>query len=107
MLAVKGNKAYTVSGAEARSYADQGYDVYDDKGLVMRGAGATVPLAEHEKALSRIADLEAQLEGGDKPAEPTRAQLVEQAEALGLAVPSKATKPEILALIAEARGEAE
>lgn len=42
-----------------------------------------------------------------KASEPTRAQLVEQAEALGLAVPSKATKPEILALIAEARGEAE
>lgn len=102
MLAVKGNKAYTVSGAEARSYADQGYDVYDDKGLVMRGAGATVPLAEHEKALARIAELEAQLEG--KPAEPTRAELVAKAEALGLAVPSKATKPEILALIAEATG---
>ena len=104
MLAVKGNKAYTVSGAEARSYAAQGYDVYDDKGLVMRGAGATVPLAEHEKALARIAELEAELAGGK---EPTKADLMAEAEALGIEVPGKATKADILALIGAAKAETE
>ena len=104
MLAIRGNKAYTVSGAEARSYAAQGYDVYDDKGLVMRGAGATVPLAEHEKALARIAELESELAGGK---EPTKADLVAEAEALGIEVPGKATKADILALIGAAKAETE
>ena len=42
-----------------------------------------------------------------KASEPTRAELVAKAEALGLAVPSKAPKAEILAALASARGEAE
>ena len=42
----------------------------------------------------------------EKPtAEPTRAQLVKLAEGLGIEVPSKATKAQIEALIAEAEGE--
>ena len=106
MKAYKGNRAYTLeTRAEAKAYAERGFDVYEGGKLVIRGAGRVVPAERLDAAEARIAELEAQLEG--KPAEPTRAQLVEQAEAMGLAVPSKATKPEILALIAEARGEAE
>ena len=37
MIAIKGNKAYTVAEAEAQAWAARGYDVYGDEGIVERG----------------------------------------------------------------------
>ena len=105
MIAIKANKAYTVAEAEAKSWAARGYDVYGEEGLALHGAGRTVPAEALEEAQARIAELEAQM--GGKADGPTRAKLVEEAERLGLAVPSKATKAEIAALIAQAGAEAE
>lgn len=100
MIAIKGNKAYTIAEAEASSWAARGYDVYGEEGVVERGKGSSVSRAEHDRALSRIAELEAELSAKDgKAKEPTRDELVAKAGELGVAVPSKATKADIEALI--------
>ena len=104
MIAIKGNKAYTVAEAEAKTWAARGYDVYGDEGIVERGKGSSVSREAYDKALARIAELEAELAGGK---EPTKADLVAEAEGLGIEVPGKATKAEILALIGAAKAETE
>ena len=104
MIAIKGNKAYTVAEAEAQAWAARGYDVYGDEGIVERGKGSSVSREAYDKSLARIAELEAELAGGK---EPTKADLVAEAEALGIDVPGKATKADILALIGAAKAETE
>ena len=100
MIAIKGNKAYTVTEAEAASWAARGYDVYGDEGIVKHGKGSSVSREAHEAALARIAELEAELAAkGGKAKEPTRDDLVARAAELGIEVPSKATKADIEALI--------
>lgn len=107
MIAIKGNKAYTVAEAEAKTWAARGYDVYGDEGIVERGKGSSVSREAYDKALARIAELEAEL-GAEAPGkEPTKADLVAEAEGLGIEVPGKATKAEILALIGAAKAETE
>jgi hypothetical protein len=48
MIAVKENREYTINEADAKAYAQQGYDVYDNKGNVVAwGAGKTISYAVH------------------------------------------------------------
>lgn len=61
LQARKSNKVYTVDEKQADAYAAAGYDIYDGNKLVKHAVGKTVPIAEHEKALVRIAELEKQL----------------------------------------------
>lgn len=105
MKAYKGNRAYTLgTRAEAKAYAERGFDVYEGGKLVIRGAGRVVPADLLDAAEARIAELEAELAGGK---EPTKADLVAEAEGLGIEVPGKATKADILALIGAAKAETE
>lgn len=105
MKAYKGNRAYTLeTRAEARAYAARGFDVYEGERLVMRGAGRVVPAERLDEANARIAELEAQLSGEDGR---TKAELAAEARELGIEVPGKATKAEILALIGAAKAETE
>lgn len=115
MIAVKGNKAYTIEGREAKAWAARGYDVYGDDGIVEHGSGKTVSREEHERALARIAELEEALRDLSVDAavrdgevyvldEMKRDDLVELAKRLGAEVPSKATKDQIVALIRAAEG---
>ena len=44
MKAIKANRQYTITEADVKSFAKEGYDVYDDNGnIVAYGAGKTVP----------------------------------------------------------------
>lgn len=62
MLARKDNKEYNVNELSKSEYLAKGYDICDDKGKLIEPAKtSTVPYAEHEKALARIEELEAEL----------------------------------------------
>lgn len=50
MLAVKGNREYTVSDVNQKIYQDSGYDIYGDDGkLIAYGRGKTVPYEDFVK----------------------------------------------------------
>ena len=65
MKAIKDNREYTIEEAEVRSFANEGYDIYDDSGkLVEYGAGKTVAYTAYAKlnelyeaALAELAEL--------------------------------------------------
>ena len=62
MLARKDKKEYNVNELSKSEYLAKGYDICDDKGKLIEPAKtSTVPYAEHEKALARIKELEAEL----------------------------------------------
>lgn len=66
MQARKGNKIYQIDARQIDTYTAQGYDIYEGKKLKAHAKGKTVPIAEHEKALDRIAELEKQLKDKNK-----------------------------------------
>ena len=66
LTARKGNKVYTVTEAEVEAYSAQGFDIYDGAKLKAHAKGKTVPIAEYERALAQIAELEAKAEGKKK-----------------------------------------
>ena len=52
MKAVKLNRVYTITEPEMKSYIQQGYDIIDDKGVVIAyGAGKVVSFEKHVKIL--------------------------------------------------------
>ena len=63
MKAKKSNKSYAIEPREVNSFKSQGYDIYDDNGvLIAYGDGKTVPankylelLKENEKLKEQIA----------------------------------------------------
>ncbi len=60
MKAVKANKEYAVTEAEKKGYIDQGYDIVDDDGKVVKyGRGKTVPYDEHMKVVKELENLKA------------------------------------------------
>lgn len=62
MLAVKGNREYTVSDVNQKIYQDSGYDIYGDDGKVIEyGAGKTVPYADYMKLQKENEELRAKL----------------------------------------------
>nr|DAS23483.1 MAG TPA: hypothetical protein [Caudoviricetes sp.] len=67
MKAIKDNKEYTVTNESKQHYIDTGFDIVDENGEIMEhGRGKMVSLEEHNQALERIKELEAQLKSSAK-----------------------------------------
>lgn len=67
MKAIKDNKEYTVSNESKQHYIDTGFDIVDENGdIIEYGRGKMVSLEEHNQALERIKELEAQLKSSAK-----------------------------------------
>nr|DAY01755.1 MAG TPA: hypothetical protein [Caudoviricetes sp.] len=67
MKAIKDNKEYTVTNESKQHYIDTGFDIVDENGeIVEYGRGKMVSLEEHNQALERIKELEAQLKSSAK-----------------------------------------
>ena len=50
MIAIKENRQYTITEADAQSFASEGYDIYDDNGNIVRyGVGKTVAYDKYIK----------------------------------------------------------
>jgi hypothetical protein len=65
--AIKDNKEYTVTNESKQHYIDTGFDIVDENGeIVEYGRGKMVSLEEHNQALERIKELEAQLKSSAK-----------------------------------------
>ena len=62
LQAVKANKVYDVAKDQVEQYAAMGYDVVDERGVVVRhAANKTVPYVRYEMALSEIDRLKKEL----------------------------------------------
>lgn len=60
MKAVKGNKVYTVSEEGAKTYQQQGFDIYDEDGeLLQYGAGKTVSYEEYARLKKELEEAKA------------------------------------------------
>lgn len=71
MLAVKANRQYTITDAEADGYQAQGYDILDDDGKVIKlGTGKTVTYSKYQSVVEENTALKAELEQlkAEKPA---------------------------------------
>ncbi len=67
MKAIKDNKEYTVTNESKQHYIDTGFDIVDENGEIIEyGRGKMVSLEEHNQALERIKELEAQLKSSTK-----------------------------------------
>mgnify|MGYP003083019277 FL=1 len=67
MKAIKDNKEYTVTNESKQHYIDTGFDIVDENGeIIDYGRGKMVSLEEHNQALERIKELEAQLKSSAK-----------------------------------------
>ena len=67
MKAIKDNKEYTVTNESKQHYIDTGFDIVDENGeIIDYGRGKIVSLEEHNQALERIKELEAQLKSSAK-----------------------------------------
>ena len=61
MLAVKDNRQYTITQADADYYQSQGFDILDDAGNVMAyGAGKTVAYSNYAELQTAYAALKAE-----------------------------------------------
>lgn len=54
MIAVKGNKEYTIDESQQKHYQDAGFDIIDDGEVIAYGRGKTVPYDDHMKAVQEI-----------------------------------------------------
>ena len=69
MIAIKENREYTITEADIQSFANDGYDVYDDNGnIIAYGVGKTVSFSKYmklvetnEKLQEEIIELKEQL----------------------------------------------
>ena len=68
MIAVQGNKEYTIQPEQADQYAAAGYDVYEGSKLVKHALNKTVPYAQYEKALADVERLKRELANAKKAA---------------------------------------
>ena len=60
MKAVKGNKVYTITEQEKKSYISRGFDILDDNGnTVAYGSGKTVSYDEYAKVKADLDNLKA------------------------------------------------
>lgn len=61
MIAVKGNKEYTIEQSQQKFYQDSGYDTKDDSGkIVAYGKGKTIPYGDYMKVAEDLETLKAQ-----------------------------------------------
>ena len=55
MKASKGNREYSVTEENMQHYVNEGFDIYDDDGeIIKHGKGKTVSQEEHEKLLAEL-----------------------------------------------------
>lgn len=55
MKASKGNREYSVTEENMQHYVNEGFDIYNDEGeIIKHGKGKTVSLEEHEKLLAEL-----------------------------------------------------
>nr|DAE50740.1 MAG TPA: hypothetical protein [Bacteriophage sp.] len=67
MIAVKGNKEYTIEQSQQKFYQDAGYDIKNDSGeIVAYGKGKTVAYGDYVKVVKELEALRAKKE--KKPA---------------------------------------
>ena len=60
MLAIKGNRVYTVSEQEKQAYLNRGFDIADDNGeIIEHGKGKTVSYDEYAKIKAELEKLKA------------------------------------------------
>lgn len=61
MIAVKGNKEYTIEQSQQKFYQDSGYDIKNDSGkIVAYGKGKTIPCGDYMKVAEDLETLKAQ-----------------------------------------------
>lgn len=71
MKAVKGNKVYTITEQEKKSYISRGFDILDDNGnTVAYGSGKTVSYDEYAKVKAELEKLKAT--EPEKPLKPPK-----------------------------------
>ena len=71
MKAVKGNKVYTITEQEKKSYISRGFDILDDNGnTVAYGSGKTVSYDEYVKVKEELEKLKAT--EPEKPPKPPK-----------------------------------
>ena len=59
MRAVKENRQYTINDTDVQTFANDGYDVYDDNGnIVAYGVGKTVPYEKYMKLMEQVEKLQ-------------------------------------------------
>lgn len=59
MLAIKGNKEYTIDDTQQKFYQDSGFDIKDDGGnIIAYGRGKTVPYEDHMQAVREVERLQ-------------------------------------------------
>ena len=101
MIAVKGNRSYTITDADKAFYKKQGFDIIGDEGQILEhGDGKTVPYEKYEKVLKELEELKAGSKQEHKELEDmTKPELEEVAKAYEVEYSSRATKDEIIKLI--------
>lgn len=58
MIAVKGNRSYTITDADKAFYKKQGFDIVGDDGRILEhGDGKTVPYDKYEKVVKELEEL--------------------------------------------------
>ena len=63
MKAVKANKVYTIVEAEMKRYIDEGFDICDDDGNIVKyGRGKTVPYEEYAALQEELKKVQTELE---------------------------------------------
>lgn len=61
MRAVKANREYQITEADISSFVKEGYDIYDDNGVLVRhGAGKTVTFEKYAQLLGNYEKLMAE-----------------------------------------------
>lgn len=61
MRAVKANREYQITEADVTSFVKEGYDIYDDNGVLVRhGAGKTVTFEKYAQLLGSYEKLMAE-----------------------------------------------
>ena len=62
MIAIKENRQYTINETDVQSFANDGYDVYDDNGnIVAYGVGKTVPYEKYMKLMEQVEALQEEI----------------------------------------------
>ena len=101
MIAVKGNRSYTITDADKAFYKKQGFDIIGDDGqIVEHGDGKTVSYAQYAAVVKQLEDLKVGTKKEPKELEEmTKPELEAVAREYNVEYDLKITKPELIKLI--------